>query len=92
MEHAHDLAPTASASDCTTPIVLAPGGKKDFRLASSQDSGLAYSAYDGIVFPSVSELPEQFEELAFGVDEYRYTVAAFDHPGAVVTQAIRIRL
>ena len=92
LEHTYDLAPTASASDRTAPIILVPGGKKDFRLASSQDSGLAYSAYDGIVFPSVSELPEQFDELAFGVDEYLYTVAAFDHPGPVVTRAIRIRL
>ena len=91
LEHTYDLEPTAH-TDCSDPIVLVPGGKKDFRLAYSRDSGLAYSTYDGIVFPSVSELPEQFEELAFGVDEYRYTVAAFDHPDPGAPQAIRIRL
>ena len=77
-ENAYDLLPyhQGRRESVSVPLTLFPGSSVDIHLASRNDYD--NGAYEDVIYPSVSELPHLFEEIATGANEYIYTVVVFD--------------
>lgn len=84
-EHAHDLSLYTSAGrqPDNTEIVLVPGANVDVQLASWRED------YD-VIFPSVSALPDYYEEICYSAPDYRFTVVAFDDKGHFVQEVLTL--
>ena len=80
-ENAYDLLPyrQGSGEPVPIPLTLIPGSSVEIIMASRKDSDSG--AYEDVIFPTVSNLPHLFEDLATGAIEYTYTVVVFDDKG-----------
>ena len=78
-ENAYDLSPyrRGKSESLSVPLTLVPGAAIEIMLASRNDFK-DDAICDDVIYPSVSEIPHLFEEIATGADEYRYTIVAFD--------------
>lgn len=78
LEHTYELFPFrhGTGASASAPIVLVPGMAIEIGLASKKGSDVI--THCDAILPSVSGIPELFEEMVFGLSEYRYTVVAFD--------------
>lgn len=77
-ENTYDLAPYhhGKRESVSAPLTLVPGSSVEIDLASRNDSD--NGAYEDVIYPSVSQLPHLFEEIATGAIEYTYSVVVFD--------------
>ena len=77
-ENAYDLSPLRRRDTGSTsvPLTLFPGASIEIALASRNDRD--DGRYEDVIFPSVSEMPHLFEEMATGATEYMYSVVVFD--------------
>lgn len=77
-ENAYDLSPYRQVKGETpsVPLTLVPGAAIEINLASRNDfdDGIC----EDVIYPSVSEIPHLFEEIATGAIGYSYTVVVFD--------------
>ena len=91
-ECSHDLAPYQDRNNPSEnrSLALVPSAAIEVAVASKSDHPND-QAYDGIVFPANFQAPDWFEQLASDVDEYRYTVIAFDEAGHFAKEILTIR-
>ena len=92
LDHAYNLSPFRGGTVKSTfaPLVLTPGVAIEIGLASKKDFDDG-GVNDDIIFPSISGVPELFEEIAFDLDEYRYTLVAFDDKAHSAMKVLSIR-
>ena len=86
-EHSYDLALHHGSirKSTDTETVLIPGASVEIELAGWRED------YD-VVFPTVSGLPEYYEEICSGSVEYRFTVVAFDENANFAQRVLTISL
>jgi hypothetical protein len=84
-EHAYELALYGGqhVRSRDTETVLVPGATAVIDLAGWRED------YD-VIFPSVTGLPDYYEEICSGADEYRFTVVAFDDKARYVQKVITV--
>lgn len=77
-ENAYDLSPyrRGKGETLSAPMTLVPGAAIEINLASRND--FDDGMYEDVIYPSVSEVPHLFEEIATGATGYSYTVVVFD--------------
>ena len=90
-ENAYDLFPYRRATRETesVPLTLVPGAAVEIQLASRNDHD--DRPHEDVIYPSVSEIPELFEETASGATAYMYTVVAFDDKANFAQETLSLR-
>ena len=90
-ENAYDLFPyrRETRENISVPLTLVPGAAVDIQLASRNDHD--DRPYEDVIYPSVSEIPELFEETATGATAYMYTVVAFDDKANFAQETLSLR-
>lgn len=90
-ENAYDLFPYRrdTRETMSVPLTLVPGAAVEIKLASRNDHD--DGPYEDVIYPSVSEIPELFEETASGATAYAYTVVAFDDKANFVQETLSLR-
>ena len=91
-ENAYDLSPyrRGKSEPPSVPLTLFRRAAVEIILASRSDVK-DDAIYDDIIYPSVSEIPHLFEEIATGADEYRYTIVAFDDKANSTKKILSLR-
>ena len=92
LDHAFDLAPfrCETGASISASLALVPETAIGFGLATKTELD-AVTFDDDLILPSVTGLPDQFEEVASGFADYRYTVVAFDDRAQFARKVIAIR-